>query len=642
MRKGLLALFFLLVALLSCYVGALYFSAISAKVIISSISLPEAVNLLNALVSRRLTIDIYLDVEGHGVLSVPVKSLSGQIYLEEVYIGSVKSADPFTIPASGTRTVRLTYLLDLSSISLHDIQHITQSISEHNGEVNVRFEGYIEPIIIFFPITIPIQYNFYMLTSSNAPKVTQMYWQSTSCLAGEDATFTITVSNVFRGTMVEGVLHVVVREDVKFGSDVDAETYPYTVRLYPGESKTFTGTFKVYKREVTRGFFLKALWGGTVLAEQPNSYPPRLSVTSGSLSLVRAYWTVNSEVVTSCKVGDNVVAHIVVRAENGPVHDKIRVKIRKDIALWPDEDFKVVDFEVLLKKDEVKEYEVAFQPDVASGGNLRGYFIEIEGCISWTMDDAYPPRLIVQSGGTLSIVSVWWTTSRGTVTEAQVGETVQAHIKVKALGGAAQGTVTIRVRKDLPYLPDEDYALQSYTISLGENEEKELTITFMASESTSSTFRGYFIQVDLVTWGTSWTMESSYPPRLAVRETQIPSGMPSLQSAWWTVNGQAVTKVRQGQTVTAHVKITAVGGRAQGTITLRIRKDLALLPDEDYKVQSFSIDLPEGQSIELTVTFVALEKSSLTFRGYFMQVDFTSWGTSWTMESSYPPRLEVL
>jgi len=42
------------------------------------------------------------------------------------------------------------------------------------------------------------------------------------------------------------------------------------------------------------------------------------------------------------------------------------------------------------------------------------------------------------------------------------------------------------------------------------------------------------------------------------------------------------------------VLIRAVGGAVKGTATIRIRKDLVLLPDEDYVVQSFQLDLSEG------------------------------------------------
>jgi hypothetical protein len=43
----------------------------------------------------------------------------------------------------------------------------------------------------------------------------------------------------------------------------------------------------------------------------------------------------------------------------------------------------------------------------------------------------------------------------------------------------------------------------------------------------------------------------------------------------------------------------------------------------------------------MEVTFIASDKSGFSFRGYFIEVDFDSWGNSWTMESDYPPRLTV-
>jgi len=632
----------LFIAVFSVYLGMLYVSATSARYSISRIGLSGIPDPLEALFSRQLDLELYLDVEGHGPLSVPVRSLSGQIYFEDKYVGNVRATEPFRIPASGTTTVRLTFHLDLSGISLTDIQYIANSISSHNGEVKIGFDGQIEPVILFFPITVPVSYQFYALTSSNAPKVSDLSWHPTSVIPGEPVEFRVTVENVFRGSPVDGVLDVIVREDVAMGFDVDAAVFHFSVHLSPGESKTFSGSFEPYKRKSTRGFFLKAQWGSSVLAEQESKYPPRLSIIEGTLSLVEAYWTVGGLRVSSCKVGDEVVAHIVFKANNAPVEGTVKIKIRKDLVLRPDEDVKVASFTISLKKDELKECTLSFAPSESSGVSLRGYFVEIEGDYSWTMPDTYPPRLTVSAGGTPLVVNTWWSTSAGIVTEVRKGETVQAHILVKASGGALRGTVTVRIRKDLPYWPDEDYKVQVYSLSLNENEQTELTITFIASEPTSSSFRGYFIQVDFDAWGTSWTMESSYPPRLKVVEEASGEGTPSLQNAWWTVDNQVVTEAKQGQTVKAHILIKAVGGRVKGTVTIRIRKDLALLPDEDYKVESFYIDLSEGQSVELAVAFLAAEKSGLSFRGYFMQVDFNSWGTSWTMESSYPPRLKVI
>ena len=641
MRKTIVLIFILLITIPLSYLGMLYVSAISARYSISSVSFPQTTNLVEALLSRQLDIKVYLRIEGHGPLSVPIKSFHAQIYFEDVYVGNIKTTEPFSIPASGASTVPLTFHLDLSSISLSDIQRIIEAISSHNGEVKIGFDGYVEPIILFFPITVPIRYNVYSLTISDAPKIISMDWDSTSVAAGESVTFRITVKNVFRGASINGIFNVIVREDVAWGPDVDAKVYQFPVQLSPGESKTFSDSFITYKKASTKGFFLKTLWGDKILAEQENNYPPRLSIIEGTLSLVNAYWTVGGRTVTTCEVGEEVTAHIIVKANNAAVDGTIKVKIRKDLSLLPDRDVKIETFVVSLNKGESREYVLKFIPDEATGGSLRGYFIEIEGDLSWTMLNAYPPRLTVTSGGTPLVTRVWWTTSAGTVTQVKKGEMVQAHILIKASGGDVQGKVTIHVKKDFAYLPDEILKTQSYTISLYENQQTELIISFTASESTTSIFRGYFIQVDFDAWGFSWTMESSYPPRLRVYEEAQSEGTPSLQNVWWTVNNKIVTEVQQGQTVKAHILIKAVGGAVKGTITVRIRKDLAWLPDEDYVVRSFQLDLSEGQVTELIVTFSATQKSGLTFRGYFVQVDFDSWGTKWTMDSSYPPRLRV-
>ena len=506
------------------YIGLLYFSATSAKVRISNIGFHEIPDPLEALLSRQIDIDVYFDIEGRGMVSIPVKSLQGQVYIENVYAGSVKAIEPFMIPASGTSTAHLIFHLDLKSISQEDIQDITSSISSHSGEVKIRFDGYVELIVLFFTVTIPVSRNVYVLTVSDAPKVSSMGWDSTSAYVGEPVGFHVTVENTFRGSPINGVLDLIVVEDVKLAPDVNAKVYHFPIQLSPGESKTLSDIFVPYKNPSTRGFFLKVQWGTNTLAEQDNNYPPRLRILErtleGTLNLVDVYWTVNDEVVTSCVIGEEVKAHVVVKAVNGPVSGTITIKIRKDIAYAPDTNFKVKSFDVFLGRDESKEYIVTFKPDEASTGNLRGYFVEIEGDLSWTMESSYPPRLKVNeketTGGIPSLQDVWWTVNDEVVTEAKQGQTVKAHIKIKAEGGNVEGTVTIRIRKDIALLPDEDYKVQSFHISLSKDQVIELTVTFTASEKSGLTFRGYFIQIDFNSWGTTWTMRNSYPPRLKV------------------------------------------------------------------------------------------------------------------------------
>ena len=139
-------------------------------------------------------------------------------------------------------------------------------------------------------------------------------------------------------------------------------------------------------------------------------------------------------------------------------------------------------------------------------------------------------------------------------------------------------------------------------------------------------------------------MSNSYPPRLTVSELEpIPeeSGYPTVQSTTWKVGGTTVSEATQGQTVTAVIRIASSGGRSDGIVTVHIRKDIALFSDEDLVVNSYQIDLGENEYGDIEVSFVASDKSGFSFRGYFIQVDFDSWGDDWTMESSYPPRLKV-
>jgi hypothetical protein len=103
--------------------------------------------------------------------------------------------------------------------------------------------------------------------------------------------------------------------------------------------------------------------------------------------------------------------------------------------------------------------------------------------------------------------------------------------------------------------------------------------------------------------------------------------------------GWSVMEAKQGDMVTAYVTVEAVGGYFEGSVTVRIRKDMAFLPDEDHKVESFQLSLLEGKTQTVTVKFIAAEKSSMIFRGYFIEVEFP--GGKWTMDDSYPPRLKV-
>jgi len=113
-----------------------------------------------------------------------------------------------------------------------------------------------------------------------------------------------------------------------------------------------------------------------------------------------AYWLVNGQKASTSNVGEEVKAHIVIQTVE-QYAGSIVVKIRKDIRLWPDTDFAVATIPIDIAGGDEKTIELAFTPDEASHDGLtglRGYFMEIEfraTRTTWTMENAYPPRLSV-------------------------------------------------------------------------------------------------------------------------------------------------------------------------------------------------------------------------------------------------------
>ena len=647
MKKAYLFLILLFIVAPLGIVGIYYVSATSASFSVSSIGFSDIPTPIEALLTRQIDVDIYLEVTGHGIVSIPIKSISGQIYIENIYMGSVKSTEGFVIPSSGTRTIHIVFELDLSDISLSDVQQAVSSVTAHGGEVGLRFEGYVEPIVLFFPITVPISQTSYLLTASADPKVLSMNWAMSSAEIGEKCSFSVELQNPYRDSSLQGALKVIVREDVALGSDVDAGSYNYQIQLAPGKETEISGSFTVYKNPQTRGFFLKAVWGNNVIAEQSDSYPPRLKVVKGTLDIIDAYWTVDGSVVTSVEVGERVEAHVVVRAIDGNFRGYVKIQIRKDFALLPDVEYTYSTYDLYLPLGQSKEFTLIFAPDEASSLSLRGYFIEVEfDGESWTMESDYLPRLKAikheEKKGTLQVLDAYWKVSGSKVTSSKVGDEVEIWINVEAVGGPFDGSIMILVRKDRVGMTDITYKSFEDSLSLNEGEKIWLRARFTPDEASSTFFEGYFIELEFD--GDSWTMENRYPPRLKVSEAEAPTepgGTPQVIDAWWTVGGAEVTSANVGSNVVAHVVIKALDGRLDGAVRVRVRKDITMLPDEDYEVKTFDISVGTGQTIELKVSFSPDKASGLTLRGYFIQVDLITWDDTWTMSDSYPPRLKV-
>jgi len=126
---------------------------------------------------------------------------------------------------------------------------------------------------------------------------------------------------------------------------------------------------------------------------------------------------------------------------------------------------------------------------------------------------------------------------------------------------------------------------------------------------------------------------------LFARSARVESA-PTVVEVFWRADGRRVTTAGVGDEVEAHVIIKATG-KYEGSIVVKIRKDISLWFDSDHSITTVPANLRGGQEIELELMFVPDEASGGSLRGYFVEVEFSATHTSWVMESSYPPRLNV-
>jgi hypothetical protein len=118
---------------------------------------------------------------------------------------------------------------------------------------------------------------------------------------------------------------------------------------------------------------------------------------------------------------------------------------------------------------------------------------------------------------------------------------------------------------------------------------------------------------------------------------------PAVLEAYWRVDGQRVTSASVGDSVEAVVTVRA-SEQYVGSVILKVRKDVSWWFDKDYSVATVPLDLRGGVERDLTLEFVPDEASVGrvgSLKGYFIEVEFSAVGASWTMDSAYPPRLEV-
>ena len=123
-----------------------------------------------------------------------------------------------------------------------------------------------------------------------------------------------------------------------------------------------------------------------------------------------------------------------------------------------------------------------------------------------------------QLGSTPSVQDSYWVVAgkKSTPAVASVGQEVEAHVVIEAKEEYID-SVVVKIRKDISYLPDTDYATKTIPVDVKGGQTADLEVTFAPDQTSAGSLRGYFIEVDYSALHTNWVMDNAYPPRLTVQ-----------------------------------------------------------------------------------------------------------------------------
>lgn len=122
-----------------------------------------------------------------------------------------------------------------------------------------------------------------------------------------------------------------------------------------------------------------------------------------------------------------------------------------------------------------------------------------------------------------AVQQAFWSVNSHNSTTANISEEVEAHVIVRATENHS-GSIVLKIRKDVSFWSDSDYATKTFPIDLKSGQTTELELTFTPDQAGAGRLRGYFMEVDFLVTRTKWVMANSYPPRLTVVEqSQTPN-----------------------------------------------------------------------------------------------------------------------
>ncbi len=351
-------------------------------------------------VMKRLDLLLVVDVRNNADETAYIKAIKINVYVDGVYAGSTEATD-IDIAGKGIETVST--LLHVENKEA--IKMILQALT-NNETINVIVNGTIvTPIKLLDLAEVHETYrDFGISFSQKLPWPLDEEYLSIVNIGFEpqetivDRPVDIHVG-LFSVAQREVKVDVYVKKDLVSQPDQVVYEYSTTIPLKGYGVIDFSWTPTETSSDTLRGYYLEVYINGEKYYTMQDSYPPRLKVLSRAsiVKVVDAYWIVNGERNYTARVGDTVEGVVVLRSTE-EITATIKIVIKKDLVLRPDQVVEEQSYSMTLKPYENATVSITFTPTEASSTLFKGYFIEVyvDGEKVYSMPPEYPPRLRVE------------------------------------------------------------------------------------------------------------------------------------------------------------------------------------------------------------------------------------------------------
>ena len=124
----------------------------------------------------------------------------------------------------------------------------------------------------------------------------------------------------------------------------------------------------------------------------------------------------------------------------------------------------------------------------------------------------------VRVKATPNVKEAIWLMDGQRVSKANLGEELEVHVVIQATE-EYNGSIVVKIRKDVKIWFDSDLTISTLPLNLAGGDEETIEISFTPDEASRgglTGLRGYFVEIEFKATKTTWEMENSYPPRLAI------------------------------------------------------------------------------------------------------------------------------